>query len=381
MQINQVDAGTLRRLAEMRPESGKVLSLYLNLDPTEFATPAARQTEIDSLLGEAEREAKNGGELTHDERTGLRSDVERVRRFFSTEFSAKGAHGMAIFSSAAADVFEAFKLPRTVSSAVVVDDSPFVEPLAGIASQDGWGFLLISRGIGRIFRGSAEWLVELSTIDGDVHRWHDQGGWSQARYQRGIEKETHDHVKEACTRLFRHFQRTPFQHLVIGSSEPALAEVEKELHPYLQERLAGHIQLDVEQATPEDILRLSADLIRRSEHEREHEALERLEAGVATGGRATAGLEEVLRTVNERRVETLMLEPGFSPSGVCCPQCDWVGPEGETCPLDGSKLEPVGSLSEIAIERTIAQSADVLIMRHHEGALEPRGSIAALLRY
>ena len=40
----------LRELATLRPEGHKVLSLYLNLDPSEFPTPKARKTELDSLL-------------------------------------------------------------------------------------------------------------------------------------------------------------------------------------------------------------------------------------------------------------------------------------------------------------------------------------------
>ena len=40
----------LRRLAELHPERGKVLSVFFNLDPREFATPPARAPEIHSGL-------------------------------------------------------------------------------------------------------------------------------------------------------------------------------------------------------------------------------------------------------------------------------------------------------------------------------------------
>src|SRR3954447_15238161 len=59
MQTNQLSSDTLRRLAELRPD-GKVISLYLNLDPSEFASGQARATEINSLLDEAERKARDG---------------------------------------------------------------------------------------------------------------------------------------------------------------------------------------------------------------------------------------------------------------------------------------------------------------------------------
>ena len=51
MQTNDLNKEKLRRLAQLRPDNGAcVLSLFLNLDPSEFATPPARETEIRSLL-------------------------------------------------------------------------------------------------------------------------------------------------------------------------------------------------------------------------------------------------------------------------------------------------------------------------------------------
>src|SRR3954452_5520980 len=57
MQTNQLSPDTLRRLAELRPDDGKVVSIYLNLDPTEFASGAARAPAINSVLDEAGRAA------------------------------------------------------------------------------------------------------------------------------------------------------------------------------------------------------------------------------------------------------------------------------------------------------------------------------------
>ena len=45
--------GRLRRLADVHPDRGRVLSVFLNLDPSEFATPAARSSQITSVMTEA----------------------------------------------------------------------------------------------------------------------------------------------------------------------------------------------------------------------------------------------------------------------------------------------------------------------------------------
>ena len=88
-----------------------------------------------------------------------------------------------------------------------------------------------------------------SSIVDDVHRWHDQGGWSQSRYQRGIQKETKDHLKHAGDELFKLFKRGLVQRLIIGTPEEMRGEVEHTLHSYLRERIAGWLDIDV-QAQP-----------------------------------------------------------------------------------------------------------------------------------
>src|SRR5215204_7286510 len=70
MQTNDLTPEKLRELADLEPGNARVLSLFLNLAPTEFAMPAARGAEVRSLLDQAERlvkEAKEGDGLAHDE--------------------------------------------------------------------------------------------------------------------------------------------------------------------------------------------------------------------------------------------------------------------------------------------------------------------------
>ena len=262
MQAGQLDRGTLRRLAELRPERGKVLSLYLNLDPSEFATPPARSAAIRSLLDEADRRVRDSNGLSHDDQNGLRKDVERATRFFQGgEFSAKGAHALALFVCDETGLFEALKLPRPVAPRVVIDDSPFVAPLATIAPSASWCVLLVNRKTARVLCGADDRLDEEETLADDVHGWHDQGGWSQSRYQRGIEKEAEEHVKRAVEAVFRRFQRTPFDRLLVGAPQELARDVEAHLHPYLRERLAGRVQIDVENSKPEDVLRAALPVI------------------------------------------------------------------------------------------------------------------------
>jgi peptide chain release factor subunit 1 len=373
------DRDELRRLAELRLDKPVVLSLYLNLDPSEFATPPARASAVRSILDEAERRAREREpELDHEERAALDGSLERAHAFLEGELPAGGMHGLALFSCSQADLFETVALPRPVASRVAVARSPLVGPLARQERRERWCVALVNRRDARIFRGSPDGLREIDQVHDVVFGQHDQGGLSQARYQRGIEKEKDDHLKHTAEVLLRHFKRRPFQHLAIGGPREVTADFESKLHGYLAERLAGRVSVDVENSTPDQVLEAARPCFDELEERREQEALAR----VAQGTRAVVGLDESLRALNERRVELLLLDQGFSTPGTLCPECGWLGPEGvAVCPADGTRLIRCDELADAAIELAIQQAAELLPLRHHEDALEERGGIAALTRF
>jgi peptide subunit release factor 1 (eRF1) len=383
MQTNELNSDLLRRLAGMHLDGACVLSLFLNLDPSEFATPPARATEANSLIDQAQRQLRElEGELSHDQKLALREDIDRARDYLG-RMPAEGAHGLALFACGPADLFEAIKLPRPVDTRVVIDESPFVEPLVELGMRGSWCVMLVNRQVARMLRGSPERLDELPPVEDEVHRRHDQGGWSQARYQRSVDGEAKDHLKHAADVFFRRFRRSPFDRILTGGPEEIVGDFEQTLHPYLRERLAGRVKIDVENTTPDQVRSAAAPVIDKVDTQREREALDRLLEGVNTGGRGRAGLEPTIEALNERRVEILLLGENFEAAGVWCRQCGWVGVDRSLteCPADGTELTQRDDITENAVELAITQSAEVLRVRHHGDELEPMGSIGAVLRF
>jgi peptide chain release factor subunit 1 len=373
MQTNQLSPDTLRRLAELRPDDGKVVSIYLNLDPAEFGNGAARGTAINSVLDQAGRAAR-------DEAPSVREDVERIRDAFKG-FDFQGAHGVAVFANGAEDLLEVIKLPRAVENAVVIDESPYIEPLVEVQAGARYGVVLVNRQTARIFRGSRDRLDEVARVDDEVHRRHDQGGWSQARYQRSVDKEATDHLKNAADELLRRHKRRPFEALFIGAPEEIYKDFRARLHPYLSERVVGRIEIDVEHTGIDEVQEAAEAMIADYERRLEKEALDRLEQSMGKGGRGASGLDDTLAALNEQRVEILLLQDNFDAAGVCCPQCGWLGPSRvTTCPADGTETLARDDVTDLAVRRAIRQSAQIVRVRDDE-RLEPMGSIAAVLRF
>jgi peptide chain release factor subunit 1 len=367
----------LRELAALRPEGHKVLSLYLNLDPSEFPTPRDRATELDSLLGTVERELRDDS-LTHAQREALKRDLGRVRSFFEREFDASGTRGVAVFSASGVGLFDVHRLARPIRSEVAIDDSPFIEPLTSMPGGDGYYVLLVNRQVARILSGGSDGMREVVSIVDDVHRWHDQGGWSQARYQRGIQKETKDHLKHASEELFRLSKSGTVQRLIIAAPEEMRGEVENVLHSYLRDRIAGWLEIDV-RARPDQVLREARTVIEKDERQRERDWLDRLQSGLGRNERGAAGLEDVLAALNERKVEALLVQQGFRAKGYATPGADFLAAEPGRSPT-GEELQPRDDVIESALERALEQSAEVIVVRHHPD-LEALGSIGAVLRY
>ncbi len=376
MQVSAPDRDQLRRLAELRLDRPVVLSLYLNLDPSEFATPPARKTSVRSLIDEAERRLRDRNGLSPEDKAGLHASLERATALLENDLPSDGAHGLAVFVSEQSGLFEALKLPRSVPNRVAIGHSPLVGPLARLARRERWCVTLVNRRDARIFRGSPDNLREIEQVHDDVSGQHDQGGWSQARYQRSIDKEKDDHLKDTCDALMRHFKRQPFERLIVGGPREVVADFEAKLHQYLQERLAGRIEVDVEHTAADQVLAAARPLIDELEHQRERDALERL------GERGVTGLDNLLPPLNERRVELLVLDEQFGGvTGVQCLECGWLGLEGDSCPADGSELTQLDDLTEAMIELSVQQAAELLAVRHERAALEAHGGAAAVLRF
>src|SRR3954470_3701285 len=185
----------LRRLAEVEPEQGRVLSVYMDLDPSEFGTPPARASQITSLITEARHRIEELDDLDHDEKKALRADLESVRDVLSQPGIADdGARGVAVFACSPAGLLETVRVAHALDSKVVVDRAPWVEPLLRDKQAERWCVLLATRRSARFFLGAPRELQETDRVDDNVHSQHRQGGWSRPRYERAVEEDVRDHL-------------------------------------------------------------------------------------------------------------------------------------------------------------------------------------------
>src|SRR5919198_997081 len=179
----------LRELASFRAEQGCAISLFLNLDPSEVPTSADVQTRMNAMLGAAEKADRS--ELTHDQREGLNED-----------FSREGARGLAIFAAWLDNFWLPVTLLGPVADDVRIGRDFYLAPLVPlVARADGPIVAVVGRQQGQLYRLQAGRLEPVADRFDEQPGQHDQGGWSQARYQRHIEKLVQEHLKGVAEEL------------------------------------------------------------------------------------------------------------------------------------------------------------------------------------
>jgi peptide chain release factor subunit 1 len=370
-----------RRLVDQRP-GHRVVSLYLDLDPERFATPPARASQVRSLIDEAAKDVEQL-ELDHEDLVALRADLERVRDYLlSDEPPFQGARALAVFCSGADDLFEVVALPRPAPGRVIIDAGPHIEPLLASTAERNWCVVLVNRRQARVFAGSAETLTERDEVQDNVHGQHDQGGWSQPRYARSVEKDVDDHLRGVADLLERRARKGGFDRLVLGGPSEIVPRLEALLSEDLRARLVhGRVDADVSSASETDVRAALSGLAEEDDRRSEREALDRMAAGIGSGGRGAGGPEDTAAALNERRVEILLLDPGFERAARRCLTCGiLVLGQDERCPADGSELEAIDHGREAAVEAALGQDADVLFVRHYPD-LGPFQGIGAVLRF
>lgn len=358
--VNDVSQDALRRLAAHR--NGPVLSLFLDLDPSKFSTPPARQSAVDALLHEARR-AVQDGDLDHDTLGRMRAALIEIEgRLELTAIPVEGARALAIFAPGPAAPVEVLRLPEPIANRVVLDVSAHVEPLVRLADRARWCVALVDRSRASFHLGTEDAMPLSGTLDDDVHGQHRQGGWSYGRYQRSIENEVGAHLDHVAEALNSARREGRYDRLVLAGQQPIRHDLEHRLDHDVRERLAGWVDLDLSAADAEAVRAALEPIAVKARGDHERAVLERLTQGVGTpGGHGVAGLRTTLGALSERRVETLVVDPGLASPGSRCPACGLLGLRLAECPADGTEMAQLDNVIEAAVALAYEQSADVVL--------------------
>jgi peptide chain release factor subunit 1 len=368
----------LRELAGFRAEKGCAISLCLNLDPSEVPTAGDAQTRMNAMLHAADKTDRT--DLTHEQRAALKADFARIATWFDDEFERDGSQGLAVFAAGLDNFWRTLALPEPVRDSARVSRDFYVSPLVSLVSRgDGTIVAVIGREQGQLYRLRAGRLEEIAVHYDEQPGQHDQGGWSQSRYQRHIEKLVQEHLKGVAQELDRSKRQLQSPKIVLVGSEEVRSEFTDALSAEVRASLVGWTQAQA-QAGPAEILQAVMPVLEKAESKDEAEVIERWREEAGRNARAASGWEQTLEASSDARVELLLFQEGADRPAYRCPACGRAAVSEGSCPLDGTRLEPTDSGLDLAVHQTLAHGGAVWAIRHHQD-LAPAEGIGALLRF
>jgi hypothetical protein len=370
-----MSAAAARALLERTGEH-PVVSLYFDLNPERFATAPARATQARALIGEARRAGEAVSALSHDDRTSVEQALGRIDGYLaSDDIPVSGAGSLAIFCSPQDDLFETVTLTGSTPSAAFVGRRPHVEPLVTAGADTRWCAVIVSSRAGEVFTGAGR-AVTGHESESDYVRGRGERGATSVHTE---EQDVEGHLIALAAAIHHDWQQRPFDVLAVGGPVQSATRLRELLHNDLRPALADDpLAIDESTAGESEVRDAVTTVLRAARDRRAAVALEQL--GDST--RTARGLAATLEALTERRVQTLLLSRDFAAAGGRCPADGLLVPEGvDSCPADGTAIEPVADMREAAIEAALGQDAEVIAYDQPQDALPVAHPVAALLRF
>jgi peptide chain release factor subunit 1 len=370
----------VRRLAGFRASNGCAISIFVDLDPSTVPTAPDVETKFHSVLAQAEKQADAyARDRDHDCRAAVRADLDGIRAWLETDLDRDGAHGVAIFASSGDGFFQAFPLAVGVGDSVQIGPSLHLGPITGrLGRDDGALVAVVSRERGTVYRLAGGRLHEVVDESEDVPGQHNQGGWSQARYQRHIEHLVSAHLKTVGDEVGKRVRGAGDLKMVVVCAEELRSEFESALSSDGRAAVVGWATAEAHAGLGE-LLEIARPFLDEAQAREEQETVERWEEERGRGGRAAAGWKQVLDAASDARVDVLLVEEGAGHQAWECPQCGRASADGGKCPLDDTKLEERADGADLAIRQTVLHGG--AFVRLGAGGLGDSSGIGALLRF
>ena len=366
----------IERIEAFDGQGARVLSVYLDVDPPSQVRRSYRIVFEDMVKDAREK-------LEGPARRELEAEAARVQEWLES----RDPHGraLAMFSCAPRKFWEAHELHVGIENHLAFEPKADVAPLWGLLDEhERYAVALVDKERARLFTVFLGEIEESESLKEDFTVGkHDQGGISQARYQRHHDTHVHWHLKRVVEHLSDLLRRRRFDRLILAGPEEATSELRRLLPRALAQRLAAVIPGELF-ATEAEILHKTLEIERQIEREVEERLLEQLLETVRAGGRATCGVTPTLQALWIGSVQALVVSAGVHPEGSECSNCGQLWPGIlATCPSCDAPMRPVHDLFHRAIEHAHAQAARVEVV-HGDVARrlqEAGGGLGALLRF
>jgi len=372
----------LRQLAAFECQARNELAITFYFQPS---TPQDKSHREETILAkDLVRKTLQELQLNSQSSAAL-DDLNLILRVAET-LHGNQARAKAIFACSGRGLWKEFDLPPVQSPTRLFVNRRFhLKPLAAVFSEHPrlW-VALLDRQSARFVEIQFEQMREQGSISSSLpRRGRSDGfaGYDAGHSERHVEDEARRHFRSVADFLKGAAERHQYEALVIGCQDVNWPDFERQLHPYVQNRLLGHFSVDLRGVT-DDEARSQGERILRDVLNRHHQSLIR-EAldGSRSNGRGVTGLRRVLRAVEQGEAECIIMTQEYSARAVECTNCGHLDSHLVSyCPACGRATRQLSDVCEALVPATIRNNIGLVLVPPQEG-LDRVGNIAAVLRF
>jgi len=273
-----------------------------------------------------------------------------------------------------------YTLPQSVRSQAHIEDTAFLRPLMFLLDQyEPYTVITVNRHIANFFLISLGEIHERKEFVSDIPRRHDQGGWSQKRFERKIERAVEQHVQRVTKFATKRLRETGARRIVLGGDDNMIHLLKKNLPERELKMVVGTVPSNPHESAHETLER-TLKVASEAERASEQLAVQELRDALAHAGKAVSGIKETLNAINNKKITKLILHSDFHLDGSLCRNCQMLFAPTTQCPNCNLLTEHLDDLAEEIAERVFAEKGEVEFVMDNVD-LEALGGIGAILRY
>ena len=355
-------------LAAFTPTELPVISLYLNTQSDDHG----RDHFASFIRKEFHTRAKTFAPQS-PARASFALDVIRIEKYLATELRSS-TNGLALFACAGAEnFFEAVQLNAPLEHhEIYVDHRPHLYTLSLVNKQfPRYAAVLADTNSARLFVFGLSTTISEDLVESPKTSRTQMGGWAQARYQRHMQNDHEQHVKEVLEVLDRVVRKEEIEYIVFAGDQVVIPLLEKQLSPFLAAKVIDVLRLDIH-APERQVLETTLAAMRRQDAKDDAEMVERLIGDYRSGGLAVVGVADVLAALSKGQVEEVLLSASLK---------QFQADDGEQSVPWVESATPSGDATYETIMAQAQQTGAQCRLIEDAALLADVGGIGATLRY
>lgn len=364
----------IARLSALTSEHG-IVSAYIKVDPQLGYQRGQPVMKFKGAYARARR--------TADEAAAAAMEREHPRILEFLESWKQNGRAIAIFACSPDKIWEVIELPVMLPTYVSVGPTPDTQALARVLEMPRVGVLLLAGGDARLYVGRPRAEEQEMSRSEEIPNRHDQGGWSQARYQRHVDFHRSNVLREVAEETAKLFHGKGFDRLVLVGIETTTKEFEGLLPDPVRKRVIGRLSADFKTESDDSILARAHEVAEQDRLSSEAALVEEAVNYAAAGGRGATGIDNTLAALTAGNVDSLLVAEGMTADGSACLSCDHFSAGKFTrCPICGStECEDIDVIDR-AVDYAFLNGSHVIVTGGAASALlQSHGGMAAVLRY